>query len=161
MKKLQTFAKTRCITNLVKHMVMEAKKCYANTQHKNTYSIYHDALTQIKHKSCVEWMKTTYVLVEIELVYSRFINPLNGLNDSFGRQWAGWLVGNTPEVMPIDNSLFQDMKESVQKHVVMSLTIHNPGIKDGCLFLTATPKDAWHAYSWVFDPRSGVAPTSN
>ena len=85
MKKLQTFAKTRCITNLVKHMVMEAKKCYANTQHKNTYSIYHDALTQIVHESCVEWMKTTYLPGEIKSVYSRFINPLNGLNDSFGR----------------------------------------------------------------------------
>jgi hypothetical protein len=106
-------------------------------------------------------MKMTYVQDENTSVYSRFINPLNGLNDTFGRRWAGRLVGNTPKVMPIDNSLFQDMKESVQKHVVMSLTIYNPGVKDDCLFLTATPRDAWHAYSWVFDPQSGVAPTSN
>jgi hypothetical protein len=63
--------------------------------------------------------------------------------------------------MPLDNTLFQNVKESVQKHVAMSLTICNPGIKDNRLFLTATPKDAWHAYSWVFDPQSGVAPTSN
>jgi hypothetical protein len=140
---------------------MEAKKCYANTQHKNTYSIYHDALTQITHKSCVEWMKTTYVPGENKLVYSRCINPLNCLNDSFGRRWGRQLVGNTPEVMPFDNSLFQDVKKSAQKHVTMSLIICNPGVKDDCLFLTATPKDAWRAYSWVFDHQSGVAPTSN
>jgi hypothetical protein len=160
-KKLQTFAKTRCITNFVKHMVMEAKKCYANTHHENTYLIYHNALTQITHESCVKWMKMTYVPGEIELVYSRYINPLNGLNDSFVRQWAGRLLGNTPKVMPLNNSLFWDMKESVQKHVAMSLTICNPGVKDDRFFLTATSKDAWHAYSWVFDPQSRVAPTSN
>jgi hypothetical protein len=97
-------------------------------------------------------MKMIYMPGEIKLVYSRFINPMNGLNDSFGRQWAGQLIGNTSKVMPLDDSLFQDVKESVQKHAMMSLTICNPGIKDDCLFLTATPKDAWHAYSWVFDP---------
>ncbi len=53
-KKLQTFVKTMCITDLVKHMVMEAKKWYVNAQHENTYSVYHDALTQITHESCVE-----------------------------------------------------------------------------------------------------------
>ena len=84
-KSLQIFAKTVCIINLVKHMVMEANKCYANKQHKNTYSIYHDALTQIMHESCVEWMKTTSVPGENKLVFSRFINLLIGLNDSFGR----------------------------------------------------------------------------
>jgi hypothetical protein len=133
-KSLQIFAKTVCIINLVKHMVMEANKCYANKQHKNTYSIY-------------KWMKTSHVLGENKLVYNRFINPLNDLNDMFGRRWAGRLVGNTPKVMPLNNSLFQDVKESVQKHVAMSLTICSAGIKDDCLFLTTTPKDAWNEYS--------------
>ena len=140
-----------CIIDLAKYMVIEAKKCYANTEHENTYSIYHDALTQITHESCIQWMKTTFVPGENTLVYNRFM---------FGKRWMGRLVGNTPEVMPLDTCLFQDVKESVRKHVAMSLTIREPGVKDDRLFLMTTPKDAWHAYSWVFDPQTGVAPTS-
>ena len=82
-KKLTTFAKTVCIINLVKYMVIEAKKCYANTEHENTYSIYHDALTQITHESCIQWMKATFVPGEKTLVHNRFINPVNSFNDMF------------------------------------------------------------------------------
>jgi len=105
-------------------------------------------------------MKTTFVPGENTLVHNRFINPVNSLNNMFGKRWMGRLVGNTPKVMPLDTCLFQDVKESVQKHVAMSLTIREPGIKDDFLFLMTTPKDAWHAYSRVFDPQTGVAPTS-
>ena len=76
-----------------------------------------------------------------------------------GSRWGGQLVGNSPEVMPLDTSLFQDVKEAACKHVAMSLTIRNLGVKDDRLFLTSTPKEAWQAYSHVFDPVSGVAPT--
>ena len=158
-KKSQTFANTICITDMVKHMVMEAKKCYSGTAHEQTYSIYHDALSQITHDSCVKWMQETKVPGENTSVYKRFINPVHRLNDMYGSRWAGRLVGNSPEVMPLDTSLFQDVKEAVRKHVAMSLTIRKPGIKDNRLFLTSTPKEAWHAYSRVFDPLSGVAPT--
>ena len=51
------------------------------------------------------------------------------------RTVMGWLVGNTPKMMPLDTCLFQDVKESVRKHVAMSLTIREPGVKDDCLFL--------------------------
>jgi hypothetical protein len=78
-------------------------------------------------------MKTTFVLGENTLVYNRFINPVNGLNNMFGKQWMGWLVGNTPEVMLLHTRLFQDVKESVQ-----TLTIREPGVKDDHLFLMTT-----------------------
>ncbi len=78
----------------------------------------------------------------------------------FGKRWMGWLVGNTSKVMPLDTCLFQDIKDSVQKHLAMSLTIREPGVKDDRLFLMTMPKDAWRAYSWVFDPQTGVVPTS-
>ena len=102
-----------------------------------------------------------YMAIEAKKCYANTdINPVNGLNDMFGKRWMGRLVGNTPEVMPLDTCLFQDVKESVRKHVAMSLTIREPGVKDDRLFLMTTPKDAWRAYSRVFDPQTGVAPTS-
>ena len=82
-----------CIIDLVKYMVIEAKKCYANTEHENTYSIYHDALTQITHESCIQWTKTTFVPGENTLVHNRFINPVNGLNNMLANNgWDGSLA---------------------------------------------------------------------
>jgi hypothetical protein len=72
---------------MVKHMVMEAKKCYAGTAHKQTYLIYHDALSQITHDSCVKWMQETKVPGENTSVYKRFINPVHRLNDMYGSRW--------------------------------------------------------------------------
>ena len=61
--------------------------------------------------------------------------------------------------MPLDTCLFQAVKESARKHVAMSLTLREPGIKDNHLFLITMPKDAWRPYLWVFNPQTGVAPT--
>ncbi len=36
-KKTSAFTGARCITDLVKHMVIKTKKCYKNTLYKNTY----------------------------------------------------------------------------------------------------------------------------
>ncbi len=64
----------------------------------------------------------------------------------------GKFIGNTPKVMPLDTCLFQDIKESVQKHV------RNPAINNDCLFLMTTPKNAWRAYSQIFDPKQVLHP---
>ncbi len=74
-------------------------------------------------------MKSTFVPDENTLVYNRFINLMNGLNNMFGKHWMGLLVGNTPVVMPLDTCLSHEVKELVRKHVAMSLTIRSPGIK--------------------------------
>ena len=98
-KKHSSFSDVCCITDLVKHIVVETKECYANTEFKDTYFFYHDALSQLTHAACVDWMKKTKVPGETKCIYDRWIKPELGLNDKFGKTWWRRPVGNSPELM--------------------------------------------------------------
>jgi hypothetical protein len=94
---------------------------------------------------------------KITVVYKRWIKPENGLNDSFGPRWKQRPIGNSPELMPLDNLLNQDVHESIRKHTVMSLTFCTEW-KNDSLFSMAMPKNALRAYGRIFDPTTGMAP---
>ena len=87
MKKSSAFSGKVCITDLVKHMVMQTKKCYENTTQKDSHHFAHDALSQLTEKCCVEWMMNTTIPGETTRVYKRWVKPENGLNDHFGPKW--------------------------------------------------------------------------
>ena len=74
----------------------------------------------------------------------------------------GQPVGDSPELMPLDNSLNQDVHEheSVKRHVIMPLTVTSDDVSDfdPRWFSTRTPKLGTSAYLRVFDPAIGVAP---
>ncbi len=61
-----------CVTDLVKHIVKQTKKCYQNTEHSNTYMFYHDALSLMTANLCVEWMKQQKIPGEETVVYNRW-----------------------------------------------------------------------------------------
>jgi len=115
--------------------------------------------TAIEDESHIQHLVCDYIESGVSLTKAQLLIHIWCIKHG-ERTVMGRLVGNTPKVMPLDTCLFQDVKESVRNHVAMSLTIREPGVKDDCLFLMTMPKDAWHAYSWVFDPQTGVAPTS-
>ena len=60
------------------------------------------------------WMRTTKIPGEDTVVYKQWIKPENDLNDMFGKKWKGQPIGNSPEVMPLDTCLFQDVNEEEQ-----------------------------------------------
>jgi hypothetical protein len=80
-KSFTVFAHQVCITNLVKHIVMETKQCYHDTGHSNTYMFYHNALPLMRSKLCIEWVKQQRVPGEETLVNDRWIKPELGLNN--------------------------------------------------------------------------------
>ena len=139
---------------------MQTKKCYKNTMQKDSYHFDHDALSQLTKKCCVEWMMNTTIPGETTRVYKRWVKPENGLNDHFGPKWWRRPIGNSPELMPLDNSLNQDIHESVRRHTVMSLTIRDCDNKDNRLITMTTPKETARSYKRIFDPTTGVAPKS-
>ena len=51
----------------------------------------------------------------------RWLLPLNGLQD--GTPYAGRPVGNSPEFMPLDNSLNRDILHLLRMHIVLSCYI--------------------------------------
>ena len=98
-----------CITDLVKHMYQESERVMKGTKYEYTWYIYHDALSLMTATSCRDWMKKEGIL-------EQWLLPIMGLNDNTRYKHAP--TGNSPEMMPLDCSLFQDPHRSVQRHII-------------------------------------------
>ena len=81
-------------------MMKEAENLMKGSVHEDDFFIVHDALVLMKAKETIEWMKE-------KNYYHRWLLPMNGLQD--GTPYAGRPVGNSPEFMPLDDSLNMDI----------------------------------------------------
>ena len=82
-----------------------------DTIYRDNWLFYHDALTLMKAEDCKNWMKQNGI-------FKHWILPMNDLN--YGTPYFGHPIGNSPELMPLDCSLFADLKRSVQYHVLLT-----------------------------------------
>ena len=137
-------------------------EAFKGTPFEESYLFYHDALTTMTDDECKEWMEGKGIL-------KRWIRPVLGLNDLIivtdnegnekrSKNYAGRPVGDCPELMPLDNSLFRDFRGSFDEHV--TLTSMAPRIEPR-RFSKATPKLIGSAIERLWDPVNGVAPRSN
>ena len=74
--------------------------------------------------------------------YHRWLLPMNGLQD--GKTYAGRPVGNSPDFMPLDNSLNRDILHSLRFHCVLSSFVLYEEVTDeeerNMRFSLSTPK---------------------
>ena len=97
------------IKDLVLHINAKFSKAFQGTRYEETYLFYHDALTTMTDKDCIDWMEEKGIL-------KRWIHPVLGLNDLIivkdgngneesSKNYVGRPLGDCPEAMPLDNSL--------------------------------------------------------
>ena len=79
--------------------------------HKYDFFIVHYALVLMTEKETINWMRNNGYL-------HRWLLPLNGLQD--GTPYDGRHVGDSPEFMPLDNSLNRDIFHSLRMYSVLS-----------------------------------------
>ena len=118
------------IRELIKKMYDNSKKVFEGTTHQEDWYFYHDALSQMTANSTVEWMKA-------EGYYEKWLVPQNGCNDwiaKFGLR----PVGDSPEFMPLDNALNNDLQLSKSLHCAITAYIEDPN--DERKFSMGTPK---------------------
>ena len=145
--------------NIVTHVVLESKKLYEGTQYEDSWMFYHDALSLMTDKSCVEWMKKQHIDESNTIsYYDKWILPVLGLNDEYTR-YKGRPIGNSPEMMPLDNCLNKDLHELVARHVLMSRA-SAMNKDDPRIFSLSTYKKVASAYKRIWSPTSGVGPPS-
>ena len=114
LKSSTEMSKLVCITDLILFMMDKAEKLMKGSMYGYDFYIVHDALVLMTSKETINWMK--------EKVYlHRWLLPLNGLQD--GTPYSGRPVGNSPEFMPLDNSLNIDILQSLRFHCVLSHAI--------------------------------------
>ena len=73
------------------------------------------------------------------------------------QRYAGRMVGNSPELNPLDNSGFRDLRCAIALNV--AATWHLPK-NHNLKFSLATPGEITRAFLRIWDPTSGVAPSS-
>ena len=150
-----------CVTHLVQHIDKTTKAAYKGTKYETTYLWSHDALTQMFDQTCIEWMKK-------ERYYERWLKPEMGISEEvfwekegvldISRRYNGRPVGNSPELMPLDNSLFRDFRASLNLHI--GLTAHLPDT-DVRKFCKSTPNRLDKAVRKIWHPETGISPRPN
>ena len=110
LKSSNAMSKFCCITDLIIFMTNESEKLMKGSVHEEDFFIVHDALVLMTAKETINWMrKNGYLPI--------WLIPLNGMQD--GTPYTGYPVGNSPEFMPLDNSLNRDILHSLSIHSVL------------------------------------------
>ena len=131
------------ITDMIRHIHDESKRIMKGTPHEDNWYFYHDALSLMTSIDTRNWMKQ-------EGIYDRWLLPSNGLNA--GTRYENSPVGNSPELMPLDTTLFQDLKLSVQRHVIFTCNLPP---NDPKKFTLATISSAKKAYLRILNGSPG------
>ena len=108
------FSKVVSIKRLIRHMDNATRKAFAGTAYAETYLWAHDALNQMMDKECQVWMQEKNLL-------KRWVRPVLGVSDKItvidpttgdllsSCRYKNRPPGDSPELMPCDNSLFRDL----------------------------------------------------
>ena len=92
-------------------------------------------------------------------VFEDVDRPQAGLfeDDSELKRFWGRVVGNSPELMPLDKRLNKDLHEAVNQHYILTNDLLK---EDPRRFGMETPRQVASSYIRVWDPSTGVAPSS-
>ena len=100
------------IKTLIDHAIDERNRLFAGTRHANTWCFYHDALSQ--------WWEKGEGGAQEYLASRGFANrqwrARGATNDKIDKNYHNKLMGDSPELMPLDSSLFRDLIEKVKRH---------------------------------------------
>ena len=94
------------------HMVAEGDRLFADTPFAATWVIMHDALS-------AWWEKESQAhLASLGFDKDRQISCKGGTNQD--TRYAGKLVGDSPELMPLDNQLFLYYEHAMKQHIALT-----------------------------------------
>ena len=122
-----------CITSLVEYVMVESARVMVDTEHTNNWYFYHDALSLMTASQTREWMKKTNI--GGENCMQKWLVPMLGCNKDTPFEHRS--VGNSPEFMPLDMSLNNDVKIGHNFHCAITSHLAQHDEKK---FSTSTPK---------------------
>ena len=140
-------------------MTKEADKLMKGSVHEDDLFIAHDPLVLMTSKESITWMKENYV-------FHCWLLPMNVLQD--GTPYAGCPVGNSPDFMPLDNSLNRDILHSLPFNCVLSCFVLDGEVTDeevrNIRFSFSTPKEItrglkriWESKKWEHPLQQGLS----
>jgi hypothetical protein len=151
MKKSVTLLEYISITDMIEFMVSESQRIMVGTYHEEDWFFYHDALSLMTATATIDWMRKKDYL-------KRWLLPVNLLSagDKDLKNYLNRPIGNSPKMMPWDNTLNKDGKDEVMQHV--SYTCHLPE-DDPHKFSLSTPRRGSWCFHHLLEHKDG-SPTS-
>ena len=126
------------ITDVTAWVIKEGNRLFADTPFKSTWKIYHDALPQW-------WEKGAHVFMTEHGFADQQWRSNSATNLLVVNYYMNKLMGDSPELMPLDSSLFNDLIEGVALHVVGTTTLPK-----GERYLMGLTDDAWRTMCEVW-----------
>ena len=154
LRKSSAFSSCIVITEYIDHMIQQSAEVMKGTKHENSWYLYHDSLSIMTSAKTKEWMAKKGYL-------SRWVLPTTDLyhdQPDLSKRYGTNPLGNSPEFMPWDTHLNQDVHTSHDYHCVC--TSHLPEGHEN-KFSGTTPKRMAHSYKRILDPVDGVTPSKN
>ena len=141
------------ITTMIIHMAVETSKMFEGTAHALDCMFSHDALSLLTAIGTVQWMKDNRH-TDGRTYYEMWLKPLHGLNA--GTDFADRPPGNSPELMPLDASLNNDVHTCVDMHVAFTHHLKPGDLGYEKRFSRHTPAEQTSAYLRLLDPDLGL-----
>ena len=127
------------IQKLIDHVIDDGNRLFADTRYKNSWVIYHDALPQW-------WEADAQAHIAKRGFAHRQWRARGATNREVHDRYKDKLMGDSPELMPLDSSLFGDQIEKVA-WLVMT-TAH---LEKEKRFSMGTPDEAWRTMVAAWD----------
>jgi hypothetical protein len=121
------------IKDIILYMCDESQTLMEGTTHQDSWFFYHDALSLMTNKTTKDWMRQT--MFRGKSIFSRWLVPQNNLQ--INTTYHERPVGNSPEFMPLDNSLNHDLKSSHLHHCAVTAHLPNNDLRKHSM---STPK---------------------
>ena len=164
LRKTMRSRKVVWVNDEIIHLVAEGNRIYKGTDQANSWVVYHDALSQWWDPMAQELMerlgmKDRQIMAKgpntARKVECYEYNPDKTLKKHWSWTNIYWnrLMGDSPELMPLDRHLFEDLKYGCRMNVGATRWMGN---KDPGKFLFNTPGNAWKSLvkAWWHSPTS-------
>ena len=134
------------IADIMDHVVAESRKVYEGTEFENTFLIFHDGLKQWWTEDAQLYMH------EIHNMRDRQLRAYGDTNKG-SKYYYRKVVGDSPELCPLDNYLFADLERCINFHVALSSFF--PDHTDSRCFHLGTPQQVESTMfrCWEVEPK--------
>jgi hypothetical protein len=106
----------RPISELVDFIAEESHRLMKGSVHEDNWFFYHDSLSLFTSRECRNYMERTECCGTT--IFKKWLKPQNDINK--GTIYHGRYVGNSPEFIPLDNSLNYDLQLSHKYHCAVT-----------------------------------------
>ena len=113
----------RSVHRMIDHLIDEGNRIFANTNRAETWMLYHDNLSIFWEKETVEYLKSKNCPLPNHperTYFDRIIKIVGENNNKVHKRYQNRLPGDSPELMPLDNHLFADIREALGGNIGMT-----------------------------------------